>query len=959
MPSNDDELSAALAALAETSGGTISFTPVTTREVGNALGVEIGRSPNPVYRFTYLEGGVEHTLFAFTLALDGGGRAATRAEALGRAIAVSDGRLFELNPFLLIFDYVGRRFMAVSAAKLFGAFASEVRKRSLGHTETASFSLTPSFSKQTVSMYATVSGGDIWNADVAKIDAKSLIAGLAKIQRETSEIANTRAEIVAAVQARLSPVSNDAKSLAAPRSRLLSLDEALLERLKQTFLSHCTDFSDFSQRDGVYWREEREYKDRLIAAAQTAISDGSLTDEALGLRMLEILRTPPSNFINWRAYGLFWNNEDGGRAAVARAIGAMLRKEGGVSRAAAEAAAALHPILSAAAGRTTFGHERSLTTTSLALVQPANAIAVKTRYLQKLARDLIGRPLFRNEVLSEEEYDRVLAFANSIFAIMRDKWMWKPRDLWDVQGFFWVVGEHDAGVGEDDEEDSVVASGETMSQPTNLILYGPPGTGKTYATSARAVALCDGGLPAGGREALMKRYAELLERRRIAFVTFHQSYAYEDFVEGLRPEQSGDEDAANGVGFSLRPRAGIFRQIAELARDNRGPAAGVEFDRTRQVFKMSLGRNDQEEGATLFKSAIEGGYIVLGYGGDVDWSAPEYDQLDAIRAKWQDVQPDTSGMALLHKLRSVMKVGDYVVVSDGLKRFRAVGVVEGPYYFKAGEIREYNHRRNVRWLWHNADGRPQDLVYGRNFQRAALYQLDSEAVHWSALEQIISGAGEVAAGEPEPYVLIIDEINRANISKVFGELITLIEPDKRLGCTNEIKVTLPYSGETFGVPSNLHIIGAMNTADRSIALLDTALRRRFDFDELMPNPELLREAGQRSGVDLVEALKGLNERIEYLFDREHQIGHAFFIDCASRAHVDQVMRRKIIPLLAEYFYEDWEKIRQVLGETKNEGAFIRRIGLRPPPGVEHSGDERWRYQVRNDFDVDAYTQLKA
>lgn len=740
----------------------------------------------------------------------------------------------------------------------------------------------------------------------------------------------------------------------------LTLDRELLERLKASFLAHCTDFRDFQQREGVYWREEREYKDALISAAQAAIADANLTDEELGMQMLEIMRRPPSNFINWRAFGLFWNDNIEGRAAVARAIGAMVRQGDDPARAASDAAHALHPILSAAAGRTTFGHERSLTTTAMALAFPATALAVKTRYLQRLARELTRRPLFRNEVMSAEEYGRVLAFADAVSVIMRDEWNWAPRDLWDVQGFFWVVGEHDAGVGDDEEEGQIVATTPkgAVTSPKNLILYGPPGTGKTYATAERAVELCDGRLPEGGREALMKRYAELLERRRIAFVTFHQSYAYEDFVEGLRPEQGSDEDAGSGAGFSLRPRPGIFRQIAELARDNRGPSERVELDRTRQVFKMSLGRNDQEEGATLFKSAIEGGYIALGYGGDVDWSAPKYDQLDGIRAKWQEVRPDTAGLALLHKLRAVMQAGDYVVVSDGLKRFRAVGVVEGPYYFEAGEIREYHHRRKVRWLWHNAGGRPQELVYGRNFQRAALYQLDSDAVHWSALEQIISGAAD-AAGEPEPYVLIIDEINRANMSKVFGELITLIEPDKRIGRSNEISVTLPYSGETFGVPSNLHIIGAMNTADRSIALLDTALRRRFDFDELMPKPELLGEAAQRCGLDLVEALRGLNERIEYLFDREHQIGHAFFIDCASKSDVDQVMHRKVIPLLAEYFYEDWEKIRQVLGETKNEGAFIRRVALRPPPGVEQTGDERWRYQVRDDFDVDAYAQLKA
>jgi 5-methylcytosine-specific restriction protein B len=188
------------------------------------------------------------------------------------------------------------------------------------------------------------------------------------------------------------------------------------------------------------------------------------------------------------------------------------------------------------------------------------------------------------------------------------------------------------------------------------------------------------------------------------------------------------------------------------------------------------------------------------------------------------------------------------------------------------------------------------------------------------------------------YVLIIDEINRGNVSAIFGELITLLEPDKRLGASEEILLELPYSKkESFGVPPNLYIIGTMNTADRSVEALDTALRRRFVFEEVMPKPELL-EKITYNGFNLKKVLKTMNERIEALLDRNHTIGHSYFIKLKSGDTLGllSVFKNSIIPLLQEYFYNDYEKIALVLGpgfvEFKNTNSisFARFSNLAGP-----------------------------
>jgi 5-methylcytosine-specific restriction protein B len=504
----------------------------------------------------------------------------------------------------------------------------------------------------------------------------------------------------------------------------------------------------------------------------------------------------------------------------------------------------------------------------------------------------------------------------------------------------------------------------TATEPTNLILCGPPGTGKTYRTAVEAVRLCDGDIPYE-RINLMRRYGELVREGRIGFVTFHQSFSYEDFIEGLRPETATSE--INGsAGFRLEPRKGVFREMAALADQARLAAAAPQraggLDLAgRRFWKMGLGAIGTED--HIYDEAIEGNYVVLGWGGDVDWSDPAYEDISAVSAKWAEVGPadsKPSNVSQLHPFRSEMKKGDIIIVPYGNTAFRAIGEVTGDYAFVQSGGGEYNHRRQVNWLLKLDKPLPLDSIVEGAFTMRTLYAINPRRIRIEAVSRLIGVASEAetsASGIPQAFVLIIDEINRANISKVFGELITLLEADKRLGMDNEIRVKLPYSGETFGVPANLHLIGTMNTADRSIALLDTALRRRFTFEEIMPEPDLLKTAARRTGVDLVAVLKVINERIEYLFDREHQVGHAFFMACKDRHDVDAVMRNRVIPLLQEYFFEDWSRLAMVLGEREGtgDGAFLNCDRITPPLGFD--GETRWRWSVRPSFSPDAYQRL--
>ncbi|WP_287025818.1 AAA family ATPase [Vibrio sp.] len=389
---------------------------------------------------------------------------------------------------------------------------------------------------------------------------------------------------------------------------------------------------------------------------------------------------------------------------------------------------------------------------------------------------------------------------------------------------------------------------EGMHQPMsslNKILYGPPGTGKTYHTIEAAVKAAEPNFTWETREELKKEYQSLVEKNRVRFVTFHQSYGYEEFVEGLKASTNESEQITYAV------EDGIFKSIVSDAtkfRINKDIKEDKDFDSLWDKFLEQF--TDEESGVRIKTKRTT--FIVT------------------------DISSNT-----IHFEKSQ---GDSV------------------------------HSLSIKTL--------KAIFDGERVMKGGLNPYYSGFVNY--LKEL-SNKSKLVKTERKNFVLVVDEINRGNISKIFGELITLIEPSKRKGEDEALELTLPYSSEIFSVPNNLHIIGTMNTADRSLAMMDTALRRRFDFVEMMPKPELLTDVIV-NGIDLKELLIKLNERIAILYDREHTLGHAFFMpvkvlysngkENLAFKELQTVFKNKIIPLLEEYFFEDWSKIRLVLGDNQ-------------------------------------------
>lgn len=460
----------------------------------------------------------------------------------------------------------------------------------------------------------------------------------------------------------------------------------------------------------------------------------------------------------------------------------------------------------------------------------------------------------------------------------------------------------------------------------NTILYGPPGTGKTFKVIEKAVNIIDpnfSNMPRS-RDEYEEAYQMYIEKKQIQFCTFHQSFSYEDFVEGLRSDIEKE-------GAPFTPQNGIFKEICELAKSRYQLAKNPIVDISQSTFyKISLGRAGSDEGDKIYRYCITNKVISLGHISESDFS--EHDTFEKVKGAISNDEQSSTVINMINNFRNEIKVGDLVIISNGNLRFRAIGKVTGDYYYDEETEIPYNHFREVEWLFISNSRNDAEQILTSNFSQLSIYPLNAGQLKVEEIKKLIAAPER---DEDERFVLIIDEINRGNISKIFGELITLIEDDKRFdiledGTTKGLEVTLPYSKDRFSVPKNVYLLGTMNTADRSISLMDTALRRRFKFEEMLPNIKLLDPV---ENIDVGKLLKTINERIEFLYDRDHQIGHAFFMGKETIEELIEVIKHKVLPLLQEYFYDDWEKIELVLGGasdsvTEEENYFLVKKKLR-------------------------------
>jgi 5-methylcytosine-specific restriction protein B len=422
-----------------------------------------------------------------------------------------------------------------------------------------------------------------------------------------------------------------------------------------------------------------------------------------------------------------------------------------------------------------------------------------------------------------------------------------------------------------------------INKSLNQILFGPPGTGKTFNTINKALEIIDNDFfqqNKDDRKALKDKFEEYKKAGQIEFVTFHQSYGYEEFVEGIKAQTS-----EKGIEYKIEN--GLFKKLSEKSLFFRDFFCFIE--------------NIKKE--------------------------PIYGNIKINNIDFNNIDIDRTGFGS----SEILELNKFWIVHQSFFKYLSKNLELYPSKKKSYFYQEFaksilEDQKSNLWLC--------SVILQK-------FYLNETSLKNKPLKEI-------------NFVLIIDEINRGNISKIFGELITLIEPSKRIGADEEIKVKLPYSNDDFGVPQNLYILGTMNTADRSIALMDTALRRRFEFIEMLPKAELL--DFEVDGINIKLMLEKINQRIEYLYDRDHTIGHAYFMSLKENATLDElesIFKNKIIPLLQEYFYDDWEKILMVLGNGFIEKKVISN-DIFDYKVDDYLEQEKYVYKIKDKFDFSSF-----
>lgn len=439
---------------------------------------------------------------------------------------------------------------------------------------------------------------------------------------------------------------------------------------------------------------------------------------------------------------------------------------------------------------------------------------------------------------------------------------------------------------------------ELWKKRKNVILQGAPGTGKTYRIPELVVRLCEPEFDANNatRKELMSVYDRLKEEKRVMFTTFHQSMDYEDWLEGLRPVLENDQ-----VTYKIEP--GIFKRLCTEAERPLAAKKDVNISDEAIVWKVSLsGTGDNP----VRRDCMKNGYIRIGWDGygeniteETDWSIH-----------------NGEGKTILNAFINTMKVGDIVMSCYSSRTIDAIGIVTGEYEWH-DNFEHYKRVRRVKWLVKDINEDIVKLNDDKTMTLGTVYRLN--AITLDKVKSLLDKyeASKTLIDNNKPYVIVIDEFNRGNVSKIFGELITLLEPDKRKGMRNAESVLLPYSKKEFYIPSNVFLVATMNTADRSLDTIDYAIRRRFAFITVKPqeidddnfNSELFREVSSlfisnydeyaESGFDDTIKLLPAETLSEEYRPEDVWIGHSYFIMDGEYALQDRLLF-EIIPLLEEY-----------------------------------------------------------